>query len=72
MMLNLALLIVAFAHHCCGASQIALFSDTNCQDSLRGVEGPNGYPNGTCTDLRRSGPYGSFQVVGLDDGCTGM
>ncbi|CAO2653931.1 Nn.00g106640.m01.CDS01 [Neocucurbitaria sp. VM-36] len=51
-------------------SQIALFSDTNCQESLRGLEGPNGYPNGTCTDLRRSGPYGSFHVVGLDPGCT--
>ncbi|USP75180.1 hypothetical protein yc1106_02454 [Curvularia clavata] len=52
-------------------SQIALFTDEHCQDSLRGLEGPNGYPNGTCTDLRRNGPYGSFQVVGLDPGCTG-
>lgn len=52
------------------ASQIALFSDGNCQNSLRGLEGPNGYPNGTCTDMRRSGEYGSFQVVGLDPGCT--
>jgi hypothetical protein len=50
---------------------IALFSDTNCRDFLRGLEGPNGYPNGICTDLRRNGPYGSFQVVGLDPRCTG-
>lgn len=59
------------AAHVFAVSQIALFTDDHCQDSLRGLEGPNGYPNGTCTDLRRNGPYGSFQVVGLDPGCTG-
>ncbi|KAJ4406569.1 hypothetical protein N0V91_004511 [Didymella pomorum] len=52
-----------------GASQIALFTDNNCQDSYKGLDGPNGYPNGTCTDMRRSGEYGSLQVVGLDPGC---
>ena len=52
-------------------SQVALFADEHCKESLRGLEGPNGYPNGTCTDLRRTGRYGSFQVVGLDPGCTG-
>lgn len=51
------------------ASQIALFTDENCQDSYKGLEGPNGYPNGSCTDIRRSGTYGSLQVVGLDPGC---
>ncbi|KAL1794321.1 hypothetical protein ACET3X_007742 [Alternaria dauci] len=63
-------LLSAFIAHVFAASQIALFSDDNCQESLRGIEGPNGYPNGTCTDLRRNGAYGSFQVVGLDPGCT--
>ncbi|CAG5185447.1 uncharacterized protein ALTATR162_LOCUS11307 [Alternaria atra] len=61
---------IAFATSVFAKSQIALFSDDNCQESLRGIEGPNGYPNGTCTDLRRNGAYGSFQVVGLDPGCT--
>ncbi|KAB2103987.1 hypothetical protein AG0111_0g7750 [Alternaria gaisen] len=62
-------LLSAFVAHVIATSQIALFSDDNCQESLRGIEGPNGYPNGTCTDLRRNGAYGSFQVVGLDPGC---
>lgn len=63
--------LVLYATHVFAASQLALFTDEHCQNSLRGLEGPNGYPNGTCTDLRRTGPYGSFQVVGLDPGCTG-
>ncbi|KAH7076710.1 hypothetical protein BKA63DRAFT_288161 [Paraphoma chrysanthemicola] len=62
---SLSLIQSAFA-----VTQIALFSDSNCQNSLRGVEGPNGYPNGTCTDFRRTGSYGSFHVVGMDPGCT--
>ncbi|KAI4659377.1 uncharacterized protein J4E78_005804 [Alternaria triticimaculans] len=66
----LFLLLTALAVRVFSTSQIALFEDDNCQESLRGLEGPNGYPNGTCTDLRRNGPYGSFQVVGLDPGCT--
>lgn len=65
----LLLTLLGLPHPTLAKSQIALFSDTNCQNTLRGVEGPNGYPNGTCTDLRRSGPYGSFHVVGLDPGC---
>jgi hypothetical protein len=64
-------LFLTSIHRAFATSQIALFSDTNCEHSLRGLEGPNGYPNGTCTDLRRNGPYGSFQVVGLDPGCAG-
>ncbi|EUC51256.1 hypothetical protein COCMIDRAFT_79905 [Bipolaris oryzae ATCC 44560] len=63
-------LLALCATHVFAASQLALFTDDACQNSLRGLEGPNGYPNGTCTDLRRTGPYGSFQVVGLDPGCT--
>ncbi|KAH6629716.1 hypothetical protein C7974DRAFT_472440 [Boeremia exigua] len=61
--------LLALASCAAAASQIALFTDTNCQDSFKGLEGPNGYPNGSCTDFRRSGTYGSLQVVGLDAGC---
>jgi hypothetical protein len=53
-------------------SLISTFADANCQESITSLDGPNGYPNGTCTDFRRSGQYGSFQVVGLDAGCAGM
>ncbi|KAH9861792.1 hypothetical protein J1614_011545 [Plenodomus biglobosus] len=63
-------IILTFTPFTQSTSQIALFTDESCKDSLRGMTGPNGYPNGTCTDMRRSGPYGSFQVVGLDEGCT--
>ncbi|KDB23929.1 hypothetical protein H109_04171 [Trichophyton interdigitale MR816] len=51
-------------------SSIATFSDENCQNSLSSFDGPNGYPNGTCSRLERSGKYGSFQVVNLDNGCS--
>ncbi|KAI8938900.1 hypothetical protein NX059_004757 [Plenodomus lindquistii] len=64
-----ALSFLTFVRFSQCASQIALFTDDSCKNSLRGMTGPNGYPNGTCTDLRRTGPYGSFQVVGLDEGC---
>jgi hypothetical protein len=43
----------------------------SCTASLRSLSGPNGFPNGTCTDLRRNGPYGSFHIISLDPGCTG-
>ena len=52
-------------------SHVALFTDAHCQDTYKALDGPNGYPNGTCTDMRRSGEYGSLQVVGLDPGCAG-
>ncbi|KAJ8111915.1 hypothetical protein OPT61_g5604 [Boeremia exigua] len=42
---------------------------TDCQTSFKSLTGPNGFPDGTCTDLRRSGAYGSFQIVSLDPGC---
>ncbi|KAF3039880.1 hypothetical protein E8E12_002995 [Didymella heteroderae] len=61
--------LLALTTYVRAASQIALFTDSNCQDSYKGLEGPNGYPNGSCTDIRRSGEYGSLQVVGLDPGC---
>lgn len=53
-------------------SHVALFTDAHCQDTYKALDGPNGYPNGTCTDMRRSGEYGSLQVVGLDPGCAGI
>ncbi|KIW01945.1 uncharacterized protein PV09_06783 [Verruconis gallopava] len=66
----LALCAVLLSERVLSASIISTFSDSNCQDSVTSLYGPNGYPNGTCTDIRRSGPYGSFQIVGLDPGCT--
>ena len=57
--------------HSTAKSIISTFADANCQESITSLDGPNGYPNGTCTDFRRSGTYGSFQVVGLDAGCAG-
>lgn len=54
------------------ATIIATFTDDKCQDSYKSINGPNGYPNGTCTQLRASGPFGSFQVVEEDQGCSGM
>ncbi|KAF3051855.1 hypothetical protein E8E11_009896 [Didymella keratinophila] len=50
------------------ASQISLFTDSNCQDVYKGLEGPNGYPNGSCTDIRRSGEYGI--TIYIDDPST--
>lgn len=69
--LALAAALVTIATTVSAVSQIALFTDSNCQDSFKGIEGPNGYPNGSCTDLRTGGVYGSLQVVGLDEGCAG-
>ena len=70
-MLSISSALLALTSCVHGASQIALFTDAHCQASYKGLEGPNGYPNGSCTDLRRSGEYGSLQVVGLDPGCAG-
>lgn len=53
-------------------SNVAIFEDGKCKDSKQNIDGPNGYPNGTCTALDKKGSYKSFQIVDLDDGCTGM
>ncbi|OSS52296.1 hypothetical protein B5807_02557 [Epicoccum nigrum] len=66
--LRLALL-AALTTTISATSHVALFTDARCQDTYKALDGPNGYPNGTCTDMRRSGEYGSLQVVGLDPGC---
>lgn len=68
-MFSLLFVALTLASYAQGASQIALFTDENCQASYKGLEGPNGYPNGSCTDIRRSGTFGSLQVVSLDPGC---
>jgi hypothetical protein len=68
--LRLALL-AALTTTISATSHVALFTDARCQDTYKALDGPNGYPNGTCTDMRRSGEYGSLQVVGLDPGCAG-
>ena len=52
-------------------SNIATFEDDSCANSLDNINGPNGYPDGTCTSLNLE-PIESFQVVGLDPGCMGM
>ncbi|QDS68575.1 hypothetical protein FKW77_000511 [Venturia effusa] len=52
------------------STDISTFSDSACKDSYRGFSGPNGYPNGTCSRLDRDGSFSSFQVVGLDTGCS--
>ncbi|EFQ99223.1 hypothetical protein MGYG_02237 [Nannizzia gypsea CBS 118893] len=69
---TLAFVLITLQHSSLveSASSIATFSDENCQDSLSSFDGPNGYPNGTCSRLDRSGKYGSFQAVNLDDGCS--
>lgn len=51
-------------------SYIETFRDKTCVTSLNNFNGPDGYPDGTCTSLNLK-PLQSFQVVGLDPGCTG-
>ncbi|KAF2798848.1 hypothetical protein K505DRAFT_414074 [Melanomma pulvis-pyrius CBS 109.77] len=50
------------------SSDIATFQDKKCSASLDSINGPNGYPNGTCTPLVLKSTQ-SFQIVGLDKGC---
>ncbi|KAK2742826.1 hypothetical protein FQN57_005117 [Myotisia sp. PD_48] len=66
----LLLLLLCFRTIVQATSIISTFTDTNCQDSFKSFEGPNGYPNGTCSTLSRNGNFSSFQVVQLDDECT--
>jgi hypothetical protein len=53
------------------ASNIATFTDSACKNAYKSLKVENGYPNGTCSPLASEGSFGSFQVVGLDIGCTG-
>jgi hypothetical protein len=52
------------------SSDLATFNDRKCAASLDSINGPNGYPNGTCTALNVKTSQ-SFQIVGLDPGCAG-
>ena len=71
MLFNALLVALALCHTCLSTSVISTFTDTNCQKSFTALTGPNGYPDGFCTDLRRNGIYGSFQIISLDPGCAG-
>ncbi|KAF1946587.1 hypothetical protein EJ02DRAFT_335488 [Clathrospora elynae] len=52
------------------SSKIATFTDDKCKDSHISINAENGYPNGTCSLINAQGAFGSFQVVGLDPGCS--
>ncbi|KAH8697275.1 hypothetical protein BGW36DRAFT_378354 [Talaromyces proteolyticus] len=62
------LLLTLFASNAL-ATVISTFSDDSCKDSYKAFNGPNGYPNGTCTPFRSNGAFGSFQVAQEDSGC---
>ena len=68
-----ALFVIALCSllHNSFASNIATFSDAKCEDSEDNINGPNGYPNGTCTRIDWKGSFKSFQVVDVDKGCGG-
>ncbi|KAF4538207.1 uncharacterized protein LTHEOB_10977 [Lasiodiplodia theobromae] len=54
-----------------GATDITVYKDSECLVSQDNINGPNGYPDGTCTLLRDrvTSNFSSFQVVDLDEGC---
>jgi len=56
--------------HRVSGSTIATFTDDQCKNSFQSIQAENGYPNGTCLRLADNGKFGSFQVVGLDPGCS--
>ncbi|GME46610.1 hypothetical protein BKCO1_4600016 [Neofusicoccum parvum] len=53
-------------------SYISSFSDSGCTQLFAEWDGPNGYPNGSCTSLRSKaqGELASFMFTGLDEGCS--
>lgn len=54
-------------------TDFSTFSDANCQKSDEKFYGLDGFPDGICTrvDEKVSSNFSSFQVVHLDDGCSG-
>ncbi|ORY19165.1 hypothetical protein BCR34DRAFT_582354 [Clohesyomyces aquaticus] len=52
------------------SSSIGTFTDGKCTKSHELINGPNGYPDGTCTPLNLTSSLHGFQVVGLDSGCS--
>jgi len=65
----LSFVFLALLQLVAAGTHIATFTDTKCKDSFRDIDGPNGYPNGTCSRLDSEGSFGSFQVVQQDPGC---
>lgn len=51
-------------------TDVSTFEDGTCSTNLNNFNGPNGYPDGSCTPLNIL-PGQSFSVVGLDPGCSG-
>ncbi|KAH7050993.1 hypothetical protein B0J12DRAFT_699080 [Macrophomina phaseolina] len=68
----LMLLLALFASVVSANSYISSFSDSGCTQLLAEWDGPNGYPNGSCTSLRKQAQaeIASFMITGLDEGCT--
>ncbi|OJD31572.1 uncharacterized protein BKCO1_4600016 [Diplodia corticola] len=62
-------LLVQFA---LATSYVSSFSDASCTQLFNEWDGPNGYPNGSCTSIRTKaqGQVTSFMITGLDEGCT--
>lgn len=54
------------------ATTIATFTDDQCRDLLKQLQGQNGYPDGVCTSLGGAGQYKSFKVIQEDPGCAGI
>ncbi|KAF5845303.1 hypothetical protein GGP41_002869 [Bipolaris sorokiniana] len=65
-----SLVLLAALFHLVSSSIIATFTDDQCKNAFQSFTVENGYPNGTCSRLADNGKYGSFQVVGLDPGCS--
>ncbi|EUC39638.1 hypothetical protein COCMIDRAFT_10292 [Bipolaris oryzae ATCC 44560] len=65
-----SLVLLATLFHVVSSSIIATFTDDQCKNAFQSFTVENGYPNGTCSRLADNGKYGSFQVVGLDPGCS--
>lgn len=70
LLISIALLLLSLVTLSNG-THIATFSDEECKNSLQDLDGPNGYPNGTCMRIDRKGRFGSFQVTDTDAGCSG-
>jgi len=68
--MTFSLVPFAFLLQVGSSSRIATFTDSQCKNAFQSLDAENGYPNGTCTRLADQGKYGSFQVVGLDPGCS--
>ncbi|KAG9192678.1 hypothetical protein G6011_11412 [Alternaria panax] len=66
----LSLVSIAIFFQVASSSRIATFTDGECKNAFQSINAENGYPNGTCTRLADQGKFESFQVVGLDPGCS--